>query len=124
VRNSEYRVRSWEYRGHHYSTVTDSVLTTPPRKETLTVPSGSEMLFRYETQRAPNKVSATAYPLIAHSPFDPQGWGPGRSLKTHGSGVERTIPAELPPRPRGYAIVVEVKEAQGRVSYAFRIMVQ
>ena len=103
--------------------MTDSVLSTPPRKEALYVPSGSEMLFRYETQRVPNKVSATAYPLIAHSPFA-QGWGPGRSLNTHGSGVERTIPAELPPRPRGYAIVVDVKEAQGRVSYAFRVMVQ
>jgi hypothetical protein len=128
VRSSIFLTYYWEYGTYRYKAVTDSILTTPPGKETLTVPSGSEMLLRYETQRPPNKVSATAYLLIAdrnRAPGYPQGWRhPGRSLKAHGSGGERTIPAELKPRPRGYAIVVDVKEPQGRVAYAFRVMVR
>ena len=127
VKSSESLVHSWEYSGDVYRAMIDDLLTTPPRKEMLTVPSGSKMLFRYETQGPPNKVSATGYPLIADKnrpPGDPQGWGPGRSLKAYGSGVERTIPVELQPRRPGYAIVVTVKEPQGKVSYAFRVMVE
>jgi hypothetical protein len=127
VISSEYFVHSWEYRGNVYEDMIDAILSTPPRKETLTVPSGSKMLFRYETQRPPNKVIATAYPLIAdknRTPGDPQGWRPDRSLKAHGSGVERTIPVELQPRRPGYAIVVAEKDPQGRVSYSFRVMVR
>ena len=45
-----------------------------------------------------------------------------RSLKAHGSGVERTIPAELPPGE--YVVDVHVTEPQGGASYFFRVMVE
>ena len=41
----------------------DAAFITPPRKKTLTVPSGSEMVFRYGGQSPPKTVEAGAYPL-------------------------------------------------------------
>ena len=101
----------------------DSVLFGPLRKKTLTVPSGSEMVFHYEGQSSPDMVKATATSL------NKQGTSTAgadskvsRSLKAQGSGVERTIPAELPPRE--YVVLVFVREPQGDASYFFRVMVE
>jgi hypothetical protein len=44
------------------------------------------------------------------------------SLQAHGSGVERTIPADLPPGE--YVLQVFVKEQQGDAVYYFRVMVE
>jgi hypothetical protein len=106
----------------------DTFLFVPPRKKTLTVPSGSEMVFRYGGQRPPKKVGAGAYPLSKNgtstaSP-DPSR---SRSLKAHGSGVERTIPVELPPGE--YLVDVFIQEPQttrgvNDASYYFRVMVE
>jgi hypothetical protein len=109
----------------------DGVSTIPPRKQTLHVPSGSEMVFRYEAPRPPKKVSVSA------ASFD-EGWfmgepaGSHRSLKAHGSGVEKkakgqtsflwTIPAELPPGE--YGVYVYVTDPQGDPHYVFRVMVE
>ena len=38
----------------------DGVATLPPRKQTLHVPSGSEMVFRYEAPRPPKEVRVSA----------------------------------------------------------------
>ena len=83
--------------------------------------SGSEMVFRYGRQRPPNTVNATAYTLLGRVDASGGGLGPERSLKIHGSGAERTIPAELPPEEY---LVVSITEPQGDVPYAFRVMVQ
>jgi hypothetical protein len=97
---------------------------TPPRKMMLTVPSGSEMVFRYGGQDSDYKVEgATASPLSKNgtssaSP-DPDR---SRSLKAHGSGIERVIPAELPAGE--YVVDVFVTVRQGDASYFFRIMVE
>jgi hypothetical protein len=109
----------------------DGVSTIPPRNKTLYVPSGSEMVFRYEAPRPPKKVSVSAVS------FD-EGWfmgepsGSHRSLKAHGSGVEKkakgqtsflwTIPAELPPGE--YGVRVYVTDPQGDPHYVFRVMVE
>ena len=105
----------------------DSVFIVPPGKKTLTVPSGSEMVFRYEGQSSPDTVKAGAAPLIARAV--PEGTStasadPNRSrpLKALGSGVERTIPVELPPAE--YAVEVFVIEPQGDAVYFFRVMVE
>jgi hypothetical protein len=76
----------------------DTFFIVPSRKKTLTVPSGSEMVFRYEGQRPPKKVGAEAYPLSKNgrSNASPD-LNRSHSLKSHGSGVERTIAVELPP---------------------------
>ena len=96
----------------------------PPKRKTLTVPSGSEMVFRYGRHRSPDKVIAFVSPPLESSPdtasatalpFD-------SALKVYGSGVKRTIPAELPPGE--YVLNVGVLEQQGDVSYSFRIMVK
>jgi len=74
-------------------------------------------------QRPPKKVGATASPLSKNdtSSASPD---PSRShsLKAHGSGVERTIPAELPPGE--YVVAGHVTEPQGGASYFFRVMVE
>jgi hypothetical protein len=91
----------------------------PSKRKTLTVPSGSEMVFRYGGQSPPKMGELAAYPL------NKQKTGlmrPDRSLKAHGSGVQRTIPAELPPGE--YVLEVLIKERQGDASYYFRIMVE
>ncbi len=105
----------------------DSVFIVPPRKKTLTVPSGSEMVFHFGGQSSPDTVKAGAAPLIARTV--PEGTStasadPNRSrpLKALGSGVERTIPVELPPAE--YAVEVFVIEPQGDAVYFFRVMVE
>jgi hypothetical protein len=101
----------------------DTAGQPPPKRKTLTVPSGSEMVFRYGGQSPPKKVGAEAYPLSKNgtstaSP-DPNR---SRSLKAHGSGVERTFPAELPPGE--YVVDVFITVRQGDATYYFRIMVE
>ena len=115
----------------------DAPLIFPPRKKTLTVPSGSEMVFRYGRQRSPDTVNAGAValdkkgqprPPSSHKKGQPRpltprpltsGYPP---LEAHGSGVERTIPVELPQGE--YGVYVDVTEPQGDASYSFRIMVE
>jgi hypothetical protein len=99
----------------------DGIATIPPRKQKLYVPSGSEMLFRYEAPRPPNKVSVSAASFDNKGPFG-EPMGSPRSLKAHGSGVERTIPAELPPGE--YGVYVYVTDPQGDPYYLFRVMVE
>ena len=95
-------------------------------KKKLYVPSGSEMMFRYEAPRPPNKVTAYAYPLLRGR--DPYMGGARLGDHkyrpvVHGTGVERTIPAKLPPRE--YLVWVNVEDPQGWVDYPpFRIRVQ
>jgi len=101
----------------------DTSFIVPPRKNTLTVPSGSEVVFRYGGQRPPKKVGATASPLSKNDTSSASAnLNRSRSLKAHGSGVERTIPAELPPGE--YVVEVHVTEPQGDASYFFRVMVE
>jgi hypothetical protein len=47
---------------------------------------------------------------------------PDRSLEAQGSGVQRTIPAELPPGE--YVLEAFVTVQQGDASYYFRIVVE
>jgi hypothetical protein len=80
------------------------------------------MVFRYGRHRPPHKVIAIVSPLESSPdtvsatavPFD-------SSLKVHGSGVKRTIPAKLPPRED--VLDVGVLEQQGDANYSFRVMV-
>jgi len=90
-----------------------------PKQQTLTVPSGSEIVFRYGGQRSPDKVKADAFTLNKKRY---QVWSSRRSLKVHGSGVERTIPAELPPGE--YGVDILVVEPQSDANYTFRVMVE
>jgi hypothetical protein len=99
----------------------DGVETIPPRNKTLYVPSGSEMVFRYEAPRPPKKVSVSAASFDERGPFG-EPTGSGGSLKAHGSGMERTIPAELPPGE--YGVRVYVTDPQGDPHYLFRVMVE
>jgi hypothetical protein len=101
----------------------DTAFIVPPRKKTLTVSSGSEVVFRYGGQRPPKKVGARASPLSKNDTSSASAnLNRSRSLKAHGSGVERTIPAELPPGE--YVVDVHVTEPQGGASYFFRVMVE
>ena len=115
----------------------DAPPITPPRKRTLTVPSGSEMVFRYGGQNPPDKVNATAFSLnkkgqLRLPPSHKKGQpGPlttptplttGYPLEAHGSGVDKTIPVELPPGE--YLLDVFLREQQNDASYFFRIMVE
>jgi len=96
-----------------------ALMPVTPKQQTLTVPSGSEMVFRYGEQRSPDRVKADAYTLNKKGY---QVWSSRRSLKVHGSGVERTIPAELPPGE--YGVDVLVNERQGDANYTFHVMVK
>jgi hypothetical protein len=70
----------------------------------------------YETPRPPNKVTAYARSLLG---LTPEGYAHVGShqyrLVVHGSGVERTIPAELPPRE--YLVSGNVEDLQGEINY-------
>jgi hypothetical protein len=97
--------------------------TGPPmggKQETLTVPPDSEMVFRYGGQDPPKTVEAGAYSL---SKLKKAGVvRPDRSLEAQGSGVQRTIPAKLPPGE--YVLDVFVKVQQDDATYYFRIVVE
>ena len=72
--------------------------TGPPmggKQETLTVPPASEMVFRYGGKSPPKTVEAGAYSLNKLKKAGVV--RPDRALKAQGSGVQRTIPARLPP---------------------------
>jgi hypothetical protein len=100
----------------------------PPKQQTLTVPSGSEMVFRYGGQASPNRktVEAKAYPLNKLHKNAQDVRPPHRSLQAHGSGVERTISAELPPGEYVVGVFFEEEGSadQHQVNYYFRIMVK
>ena len=107
----------------------DSVFIVPPHKKTLTVPSGSEVVFRYGGQDSAYKVAgARAYPLSKNGTSTASAdSNRSRSLKTYGSGVERTIPVELPPGE--YVVDVFIREPKATrgyndAVYYFRVMVE
>jgi len=92
----------------------------PSKKKTLTVPSDSEMVFRYGGQGPPNTVEAGAYALKKLQKTGAM--RPDSTLKAHGSGAQRTIPAGLPPGE--YVLEVFVREKQGDATYYFRLKVE
>ena len=93
-----------------------AAMPVSPKQGTLTVPTGSEMVFRYEGHRPLDTVEVGYYPLSKNGgPWD-------GSLKAQGSGVERTIPAELP--PGDYGVDVWVRWSQSDVTYTFHVMVE
>jgi hypothetical protein len=103
----------------------------PSKRNTLTVPPGSEMVFRYGGQSPPKvfRYGGKDYRKMggveAYSLKKLQKTGtfrPDSILKVHGSGVERTIPAELPPGE--YVVDVHVEVPQGGTNYFFRVMVE
>jgi hypothetical protein len=96
-----------------------TLMPVSPKQGTLTVPSGSEMVFRYGGQSSPETVKANAFTLNKKGY---QVYSSRRSLKVHGSGVERTIHAELPPGE--YGVDVFVIESQGDANYTFHVMVE
>ena len=96
-----------------------ALMPVSPKQGTLTVPSGSEMVFRYGGQSSPDTVKANAFTLNKKGY---QVYSSRRSLKVHGSGVERTIHAELPPGE--YGVDVFVIESQGDANYTFHVMVE
>ena len=112
----------------------DTAGVWPGRKRTLTVPSGSEVVFHFGGQGPPDRVNASASSppdkvMASASPWPEKGASTAstaqnrrRSLKTLGSGVEKTIPVELP--PGAYLLNVIVLTQQGDAGYAFRIMVK
>jgi hypothetical protein len=92
----------------------------PSKQKMLTVPSDSEMVFRYGGQSPPKTVGAGAYLLNKLQKTGTM--RPDHSLKAQGSGVQRTISAELPPGE--YVLEVSVKAPQGDAAYYFRVMVE
>lgn len=95
----------------------------PPEQRSLAVPSGSEMVFRYGGQSLPKMEEVKAYPRNKLHKMRQDLHPPHRSLQAHGSGVERTIPAELP--SGDYVVDMYVEESPDKqVSYYFRVMVE
>jgi hypothetical protein len=103
----------------------DMAYPVQPPKQKLTVPSGSEMVFRYGGQSSPDTVKVRAFPLNKQGTSTSSA-NSSRALKAQGPGVERTIPVELPPRE--YVVDVYVEKSQtmglGQTDYYFRIMVE
>ena len=92
----------------------------PSKQKTQSVPPGSEMVFRYGGQSPPKTVEVRAYALKKLQKTGTM--HPDSTLKAHGSGVQRIIPAGL--HPGEYVLEVFVREQQGDASYYFRVMVE
>jgi hypothetical protein len=113
----------WSYRGTMGCADTAGI-PLPHNPPTLTVPAGSDIVFRYGGHKSPKRVEAGAFPLGKEGGWvlNERGRIIHHSLKAHGSGAERTIPAELPPGE--YAVDVFVIEPQGDASYYFHVVVE
>jgi hypothetical protein len=95
----------------------------PNKERRLTVPSGSEMVFHFGGQSSAYKVEgATAYPINTINKWGVKPGSSHHALKALGSGIERTIPAELPPGE--YVVDVFITVRQGDATYYFRIIVE
>ena len=81
---------------------------------------GDGVLFGGQT--TPNKVSASATVLLGRVDTNGGGFGRELSLRARGSGMERTIPAEMPPDE--YLMEVHITATQGDAPYIFPVMVQ
>ena len=93
----------------------------PSKQKTLTVPSDSEMVFRYGGQSPPDKVEVRAYALNKLQKTGTM--RPDSSLDNKASGVQTTIPAGLPPEE--YVLEVSVKELpDSGAGYYFRVIVK
>jgi hypothetical protein len=92
------------------------------KRKTLTVPPDSEMVFRYGGQDPPKTVEAGVYSLDKLKDKKGGVVRLDRSLKAHGSGVQRTIPATLPPGEYVLEVSIAANEEDG-ADYYFRIMV-
>jgi hypothetical protein len=97
----------------------DTMFLVPTRKRTLTVPSGSEMMFRYGGESPPNTVEVTAFSFNNNGDVMQRS---RRGLKAQGSGVERITLVGLPPGE--YVVGVFIQVRQGDATYYFRIMVE
>jgi|SRR5215212_7774843 hypothetical protein len=98
-------------------------ILVPRKQKTLTVPAGSEMVFRFGGQKSLKEVEATAYPINKINKWGFAARSSPRALKTHGSGTKRAIPAELPSGE--YVVEVSVEEPpDNQADYYFRVMVQ
>jgi hypothetical protein len=105
--------------------------TGPPiggKQDTLTLPTGSDMVFRYGGQDPPKTVEAGAYSL--NNLKNPKKAGPemrvvrpDRSLEAQGSGVQRTIPAKLSPGEYVLEVSIGTNEQDG-ADYYFRVVVE
>ena len=98
----------------------DGPFITPPRKKMLSVPSDSEMVFRYGGQRAPDKVEVEANSLK---------WLQKTAVvssRQHSEGPRFGSRKDYPcsVATRRVRRVVVVTEPQGDASYFFRIMVE
>ena len=93
----------------------------PSKKKTISVPSGSEMVFRYGGQDPPKTVESKAYALKKLQRKEAT-MRPESTMKAQGSGVQRTIPAEL--SPGEYVLEVFTKNQKDETYYYFRIMVE
>ena len=105
------------------STCVDSIgPTIASKQDTLTVPPDSEMVFRYGGQNPPKTVEAGAYSL---KKLKKTGGvvRPDRTLKAYGSGVQRTIPAKLPPGEYVLEVSIGANEQNG-ADYYIRIVVE
>ena len=92
----------------------------PSKQKALTVPSGSEMVFRYGGQSPPKTVEVAVY--LLNKLRETSTYRPDYSPKAQGSGVQRTISAELPPGE--YVLEVLTKDQQDDASYYFRVIVE
>ncbi len=101
------------------------------KEKTLTVPSGSEVVFRYGGQNPPKTVEAGAYPLNkkgqlrippSHRKGQPGHVISPHPLEVHGSGVERPIPIRLPQGE--YVVDVSLKVQENGATYYFRVIVE
>ena len=104
-------------------------------QQTLTVPTGSVLMFDYGGEGRPDSVEARAYPLKQEKQWLPGPEGTrlmrpeeGRSvlvtedLKVHQEDDRITIPAEL--SPDEYVVEVLVGVPEGDASYYFRVNVE
>jgi hypothetical protein len=115
--------------------------TGPPvrsKQKALTVPSGSEVVFRYGGQSPPKTVEAGAFFFNkkgqlrnppSHKKGQPVDVISSHPLEVHGSGVERPIPIRLPQGEYVLDVSVEVvevgfEEDENQASYYFHVMVE
>jgi hypothetical protein len=99
----------------------DGKWTVPPRRQPLYVPSGSEMVFRYEAPRPPKKGERFGEIFRREGyVWRTSGFAPPTLRPRFWSGKD--YPCRVPPGE--YGLYVYVTAPQGDPYYVFRVVVQ
>jgi hypothetical protein len=99
----------------------DKSTPVPPKRETLSVPTGSVAVFDFGGSRQLRSVRAAIHPL---EPSKGRLMPPTEHLKVHHEGGRAEMPVDLPAGQYLIDVSIQLVGVEGGASYFFRVAVE